>query len=114
MRVRGPVQPPGGAGGSARRRWRASASRRPAPLSAAVLGVQVVPNPSVGATVAGEGAARAWVVDAVGRRVAELWAGELPGAQTVALDVSGWAAGVYAVVVEAEGARRATAFTVAR
>ena len=78
----------------------------------------VAPNPSAGGTVAvalaGEGAGRAWVVDAVGRRVAELWAGELRSAQTVALDVSGWAAGVYTVVVEAGGARRATAFTVVR
>ena len=71
--------------------------------------------------LAGEGAARAWVVDAAGRRVAELFTGELRGEQTVALDVSGWAAGVYAVVVEAEGTRRsgppertAATFTVVR
>ena len=84
----------------------------------AELGVRVVPNPSAGGMVAvalaGAGAARAWVVDAVGRRVAELWAGELRGARSVALDVSGWAAGVYTVVVEAEGARRAETLTVVR
>ena len=84
----------------------------------AALGVAVAPNPLAGDAVAvalaGEGTARAWVVDAVGRTVAELFSGALRGEQTVALDVSGWAAGVYTVVVESDGARRATAFTVVR
>ena len=86
---------------------------------AEALGVRVVPNPSAGSTVTVEltGEApevRAWVVDAVGRRVADLYVGALRGEQSVALDTSGWAAGVYTVVVESDGARHATPFTVVR
>ena len=82
------------------------------------LSVQVVPNPSPGGAVrvelTGEGAARAQVVDARGRVVAELWAGELRGELAVELDTAGWAAGAYAVVVEASGERAVEVFTVAR
>ena len=83
----------------------------------ASLGVRVRPNPSSGAVrveLAGDGAAVAYVVDARGRRVAELWSGELRGATSVELDVSAWAAGAYAVVAETGGERAATSFTVAR
>ena len=81
------------------------------------LGVSVRPNPSAGGAVTveltGEGAVRASVVDARGRVVAELFSGELRGARSVALGTAGWAAGVYTVVVESEGARAVEPFTVA-
>ena len=95
------AQDPAGAGGPER----------------ASLGVRVAPNPSSGAMrveLAGDGAAVAYVVDARGRRVAELWAGELRGATSVELSTEGWALGVYAVVVEAGGERTSARFTVAR
>ncbi len=92
----------------------------PAPTSPLALGT-ALPNPTAGAatvafTLATGGPVRARVYDALGRAVLTLAGGEPFGAGTHTLraDLSGRAAGVYFVRVEAGGTVRTTPLVVAR
>ena len=84
------------------------------PEASSEIGVSVRPNPAGGrvevvVTLAEAQAVRVVVLDALGREVAVVLAGEASaGARSVVVDVSLWAAGVYVVRAEA-GARVATA-----
>ncbi|HEX8298068.1 MAG TPA: T9SS type A sorting domain-containing protein, partial [Rubricoccaceae bacterium] len=84
------------------------------PGAAPGVGVAVRPNPASGRaevaiTLAEAGPVRVAVVDALGREVAVVLAGEAPaGERTVGVDVSAWPVGVYVVRASA-GTRTATA-----
>ncbi len=89
--------------------------------SASDLAVSVAPNPSRGGAVTARIASaspsadlRVEVWDAVGRRVAVLHEGVAVGALDLDVDTSGFAAGVYRVVVTRGTERVSAAFTVAR
>ena len=91
----------------------------PPPTPTFALG-RPTPNPASGTVelrygLGGAGYARLAVYDALGRLVALPVAGVREAeAGEVALDVSAWAPGVYAAVLEAEGQRAVRRFTVAR
>ncbi|WP_412060217.1 hypothetical protein [Rubrivirga sp. IMCC45206] len=84
------------------------------------LALAVGPNPAratatVRYTVASPGPVRLRVLDVLGREVAVLASGPRPpGDHTAAFDASRLAAGLYLVVLDADGARLARTFTVAR
>ncbi|WP_412060216.1 hypothetical protein [Rubrivirga sp. IMCC45206] len=84
------------------------------------LALAVGPNPARGAatvryTVASGGPVRLRVLDVLGREVAVLASGPRPpGDHTASLDTSRLAAGLYLVVLDADGARLARTLTIAR
>ena len=77
------------------------------PEASSEVGVSVRPNPASGrveVSVTGAASARVVVVDALGREVAVVLAGEASGgARSVVVDVSSWPAGVYVVRATAAG-----------
>ncbi|WP_412070533.1 hypothetical protein [Rubrivirga sp. IMCC43871] len=95
------------------------AAEDPAP-SPAGLALAVGPNPARGAatvrySVAGVGPVRVRVLDVLGREVAVLASGpRQPGAHTATMDASALAAGLYLVVLDADGSRLSRTITVAR
>jgi len=76
---------------------------------AVVLGLQVAPNPAHGSTallfdLATPADVRIALFDVLGRRVQQVYEGELPsGSQRTALDISSLSSGVYVVRVETSG-----------
>ena len=81
--------------------------------------LSVGPNPSAEAlwvrfAVPVPSRVRAIAVDLLGRTVAELWNGEAAGEQTILLDVTRWAPGVYVIRLETPTHAQSVVFTVAR